>query len=685
MRTKVLVAIVALALLLVSCGQPSPAQTEVVQAPTTAPETSAIPEPTSTAQPEPPAATAEPTAEYTANFESAPCPMRLPLGQVEGNTVECGYLVVPEDRTDPNGDSIRIAVAIFHPPGGATRPDPIIYLAGGPGISGLEFLFLSFDTVFAPVLVAGRDLIVLDQRGIGFSQPALDCPQVSDLGLDLLDMEIDGTQVTDDEANELFLEALEACEADLSAVADLSAYNTVANAADINDLRLALGYDQVNLWGTSYGTRLALGVMRDYPEGLRSVVLDAVYPPDVDLYMDVPDNLLRAYDALFEGCAADDACSAAFPDLEKVFFDTVDQLNETPATFQVTNPLTKETYDVLMNGGDLIAILFSYLYQSEVIPSLPEIIYDAAQGSFDLIALVQGSLLVQRDAMSLGMELSVQCNEERAFGSLEEYEAHLPDYPRLAGFLEYALIGKPGYYACAGWDSGQAGPSENQAVVSDVPTLLMAGEFDPITPPAWAFRAAETLENGMVFEYPGVGHGASIVEGCPHDMLLAFLDDPSTAPDDACIAGMDMAWVVPSDETIPIEFEPFTNEAMGIIGLVPVGWTEASPGVYTRGSSGLDVATLIEQAAPGTASALLAGLAGQLGLEELPTSVGEREANGLTWRLYALEVQTVSVDIALAESDGLVLLVLLQSASDERDALLEAVYLPAVDALVPLE
>jgi pimeloyl-ACP methyl ester carboxylesterase len=685
MRTKLFAGLLVLALLLAGCGQATPTPTAVVQAPTAAPE------PTATAQPEPPAdtpaptPTLEPAAEPVASFESAPCPMQLPSGQTEGETVECGYLVVPEDRANPEGDTIRLAIAIFHPPGGAAHPDPIVYLVGGPGGSALEFLFISFDAVFAPIFATERDLIVLDQRGIGYSEPALDCPAVAELGRELLDWEIDGKVLTDEESNELFLETVAACEEDLIAVADLTAYNTAANAADINDLRLALGYDQVNLWGTSYGTRLALGVMRDYPEGLRSVVLDSVYPPSVDLYMELPANAVRAFDTLFDGCAADAACNAAFPDLETVFFDTVDRLNETPGAYEVTDALTKERFDALLDGDTLVAMLFSFLYHTDVIPSLPQIIYDAAEGSFDLLALIQGSLMAQREAMSLGMQLSVQCNEELVFNSLEEYEALLADYPQLQGFLENALVGKPGFEVCEEWDSGQADPIENEPVVSDVPTLLLAGEFDPITPPAWARHAAETLPNGAVVEYAGVGHGASVVEGCPRDMLIAFFNDPTTALDDACVAEMGVQFSVPSGEVEAIELEPFTSEAMGITGLKPVGWTEANPGVLARGSSGLDVATLIEQAAPGSADDWLEVLAAQLGLDDLPESTGGREANGLTWTLYTVEVQSLSVDIALAESDGLVLIILLQSSIGERDGLYEAAFLPAIDNLVPIE
>jgi pimeloyl-ACP methyl ester carboxylesterase len=508
---------------------------------------------------------------------------------------------------------------------------------------------------------------------------------VAELGRELLDWEIDGEILSDEESAELFLDTVAACEEDLSAVADLTAYNTAANAADINDLRLALGYDQVNLWGTSYGTRLALGIMRDYPEGLRSVVLDAVYPPSVDLYMELPENALRAFNALFYGCAADADCAAAFPDLEWVFFDTVDRLNEEPGAYEVTDALTKERFDVLLDGDTLVAMLFSFLYHTDVIPSLPQIIYDAADGNFDLIALIQGSLMAQREAMSIGMQLSVQCNEEYAFISLEEYEALLADYPQLQGFLEDALVGTPGFEVCEEWDSGRADPIENEPVTSDVPTLLMAGEFDPITPPAWAHHAAETLPNATVVEFAGVGHGASIAEGCPRDVLIAFLNDPTGPLDDACLAEMGVQYVVPSEEEVTIELEPFTHDQMRITGLKPTGWSEAGPGVFSRGSSGLDIVSVIQQSADGSAEHLLATLASQLRLDEIPEGVDQREANGLTWELYSVEVQNIAVDFALTEGGGLALIVLLQSPPDERDTLYAQVYLPAIDNLVPVE
>jgi hypothetical protein len=169
-------------------------------------------------------------------------------------------------------------------------------------------------------------------------------------------------------------------------------------------------------------------------------------------------------------------------------------------------------------------------------------------------------------------------------------------------------------------------------------------------------------------------------------MMIAFLQDPTSAPDDACIGEMGpVHWVVPAGRAEPIQMKPFINAVMGIRGVVPSGWDEVNTGAYARQDSSIDVALVVAQAAPMSADSLLALLTGQLGLDQDPDSVGEREANDIAWTLYAVEVQGLSLDIAVAEEGGLALLVMLQSDPQERDALYEAVFLPVVDGLTPVK
>ncbi len=469
------------------------------------------------------------------------CPFVLPDGVVEGEDVECSYLPVYENHSEgksPKGRLIRLAVAVFHPPGGATQPDPVIYLSGGPGASILRMIPSQYEILSEPVFATGRSLIVFDQRGIGLSRPALDCRAFNDLSLELLDRQIEGTTLGNQEISELVLESLRECREELSQTADLTAYNSASSAADVHDLRQVLGYEKVNLWGGSYGTRLALEVMRLYPEDLRSVVLDAVYPPDVDLYVEGPANYQRSLTRLFESCAANRVCNDAQPELEKVFLDTVEQLNAEPAMREISNFYTGESHAALITGDTLLALTFQLLYDSKVRYFIPRIIYDVSQGDFNYLEKAYSSLVSLSSISSRGMMLSVQCHEEVSFSSWAGFQVEIEHHPHLAGMYQGSILGDLIYPVCEVWSVGQAKPSANQAVVSAVPALILNGEFDPITPPAWGFHAAQTLENSFAFEFPGIGHGASIADDCPLNMMISFLDDPKRAPDESCILEM---------------------------------------------------------------------------------------------------------------------------------------------------
>lgn len=694
MKTQRLIQILLLLALLLSAAcqtqEPTPtpisAEEEGEATETAAPPTDTAVPPTDTAvaptetpipatnTPVPAADTPEPTeAPVSSNWEAADCAFDVPIGQA----VDCGYLTVLEDRSRPDGPTLRLHVGIFRSQSDDPAPDPIVYLEGGPGGNALEPAALVFNLRFAPFL-ANRDFIMIDQRGTGLSEPALDCPEYTEFGYDVMDEDIEA-----EAALELALEALEECRTRLTEEGvNLAAYTSAANAADLEELRLALGYEQWNVYGISYGTRLAQTLMRDYPEGIRSVVLDSVYPLQLDLYAAVPANAWRAMQVLFAGCAADEACNAAYPNLQAVLFETAEELNANPVMLEISNPLTGETFDALLNGDSLVGFLFPALYSAEIIPLLPQIIYDASEGDFETLARIQGSFLINSDFVSLGMQLAVQCAEEIPFSDPETVEAAAADVPELEEFISGSPnLGLGLFTICQTWNP-EADPAEieNQAVVSDLPTLVMAGEYDPITPPAWSQLVTADLSNSYYVAFPGLGHGVSISGECPAAVMLAFIEDPGSAPDTACVAEMSGPAFVP---VIPeVVLVPLESETFGFSGVVPEGWDEVAPGVYARASSAVDAAVVIQQAAPVPVSTLLDLLVGQLGLEETPGEVGTREANGLTWTLYEATVQNLSIDLALAESGGTSYVILLQSDPDERESLYESVFLPAIDALM---
>ena len=470
-------------------------------------------------------------AVYQPRFESAACPFDIPKGQ----NVECGYLVVPEDRSQPDGPTIRLAVAIFKSHSNNPAADPIVYLEGGPGAKALKAVPLTFDDQFATFL-ANRDLIIFDQRGVGYSDPALDCPEFIDLTYEYLDQD-----VSPEESVALGYEAACSCRDRLvSEGVNLAAYNSAESAADLNDLRLVLGYGEWNLFGVSYGTRLALTAMRDFPEGIRSVILDSTVPLQSNVYTELPANFDRALNVFFDGCASDPSCSKAYPDLDTVFWELVDELNDSPATFSVEQPLSGETYDVLVDGDNLIGILFESLYSTWLIPWMPKIIFEVRDSFYGRLAILVGADLAEMEFFSHGMYYSVQCGEEVHFTMPQELAVACQPYPELQSFCYDLSDPDKGICAqCDIWGAKEADPIENEPVTSDIPTLVLAGEYDPITPPAWGQIAAETLSNSFYFEFSGVGHCPSLSgEECPLSIALAFLDDPTKEPNGSCVALM---------------------------------------------------------------------------------------------------------------------------------------------------
>ncbi|MDX1614087.1 MAG: alpha/beta fold hydrolase [Candidatus Promineifilaceae bacterium] len=438
-----------------------------------------------------------------------------PFAEPAGFQVSCGWLTVPEKHDRPAGPFIDLAYAIVHAADDQGRP-PLIYLAGGPGGSAIDD-FLGDPEGWDYPFTRQRDLILLDQRGTGYSQPSLDCP------------ELEEEVAFEDENPE------RACQRRLANEGiDLSAYNTVENAADVEALRQALGLAQWDLLGVSYGTRLALTVMRDYPQGVRSAVLDSVFPPNADTPVDEALAPWWSLQRLFSDCAAEAYCRDVYPDLEAAFLDTVAALNERPE-------------DGLF-GDDFAFVVTNALNDSELIPLVPYVIDAVANGDIGALdeidngagAFGPGRTQDEPDRSdSEGMYNSVICHEEYVFGDYEAVEAQVVG--AVPAELEAALLQPVAdlFQVCAFWGAGAASPGENEAVASPVPTLLLVGQYDHATPPEWAALAAETLPNSFLYEFPGTGHSVLSGPACAVAITAAFLDAPARRPEADCIAAIE--------------------------------------------------------------------------------------------------------------------------------------------------
>ncbi|MCP4289470.1 MAG: alpha/beta hydrolase [Gammaproteobacteria bacterium] len=672
MFKKLVVALLTLVLLLTGCSQPN-TPTEAVQEPgaTVTQTETAMPDVNNTTEP------TESTRTFVPTFEEGTCPFEVPAS--DADAVECGFVIVPEDHSNPEGPTIRIAVAILKDQGDAHQPDPVMLLHGGPGERTVARA-LGLGQLLAP-LRSNRDLIVFDQRGVGSSEPALECPEIIETYLSNL-------AETDPHINlQAGFEAWMTCRDHLvEAGHNLSAYNTTQNAADVDAIRSALGYEQVNLYGASYGSHLAQAVIRDHPEAIRSAVIASVWPLDKSLTMEQATNNANGILRLTAACTADEACNTAYPNLQDTLFEIVDRLNTEPVSYTLTHPLSGETYAAFLTGDTVVGNLVAFLYLTDAIPVLPQAIYDVYNGNYELMTQLSSTKLLLIGATTRGVMLSTLCTDDLIGQTPEDLLNVMAELPRqLAGSADPEIEIEYGPFGlCEQWPVEEAAPWVREPLVSDVPILVLGSEFDPITPPEYGQVVAGHLSNSYFFEFPGIGHNITTNE-CARSIAGAFVNDPDQTPDASCIDELPaVAFIVPV-ENADIEFESYTNSEMGIQGVVPVGWTEVQPGIFARSSPTVDMAVFqVAVERDISVEELLKAISEGYGLDGIPEISAERKANDLTWSLYTFEVQDVPRDLALAESEGLTIILLLRSAADEHDALHEAVFLPIVDALTLL-
>ena len=467
----------------------------------------------------------------TANFRASACPFQLGEGMVDGKTVKCGYVAVPENRQNTNEAKVQLAVAIFKSPKVQNDQFPVVRLEGGPGGPSLDDWAHYITASNFSDFVFDHDLIMFDQRGTGYSTPSLNCPELIQLQYNTLNIHLSAT-----DSERMSIQALQTChDRLLKAGIDLNAFNSQENAADVHDLILALGYKQANLYGVSYGTRLALTAMRLYPSVIHSVVLDSVYPPQKNR-TDLPSAAQRVFNVLFQGCAANTHCASLYPHLDSVFYQLVTTLNATPVHFQTTNAVSGKSYNAVMAGDDFVFVLFSALYATQLIPVLPEMIFQVQNQDYTLLSQVYGEVEFD-DSFSYGMFYSDECNEDWSYVTQSDINNAMQGItPQIQPALQSSL--QQEYDSCRVWNVQKAPTAQKQAVVSNIPTLVLTDEYDPITPPANGKLAAQTLKHSYYFLFPGLGHGAEYNSPCVNSIISAFDDMPTQQPSGACVASM---------------------------------------------------------------------------------------------------------------------------------------------------
>jgi pimeloyl-ACP methyl ester carboxylesterase len=433
-----------------------------------------------------------------------------PCASTEGPTDGyCGGLDVYEDREAASGRRIRLKIVVLPSISSDVHADPLVFLAGGPGQAAAQMASL-VQPLFRKVQRT-RDIVLVDQRGTGKSNP-LNCRAGGDSLHDLT------------ESDERALDSLQGCLARLPG--DPRLYTTTIAMDDLDEVRSYLGYDRINLYGGSYGTRAALVYLRRHGARVRSIVLDGVAPMDMRLPVYAARDAQRALDRLIADCELDASCRATYPGLGSRMRALLARLDAQPPRIRVAHPRTGVAEDIEVSSKVVASIVFTALYSPLTASILPSLIERAEHDDFQGMLALAFAGESATDAMSLGMQLSVLCSEDSPRYTRDDIEREA------AGTLFGTRLLTGQVKACQFWPRGKVDPSYYAPVVSSAPALVLSGELDPVTPPSWGAQVASHLRAGRHIVMPGTGHGVAAT-ACGNTLMADFIERGSVEGLDA--------------------------------------------------------------------------------------------------------------------------------------------------------
>ncbi len=444
----------------------------------------------------------------------APCSLSSPMSR-SSLEAQCATYEVPEDRANPDGRKIALNIAWLQPRGGGEQlADPVFFLAGGPGQAAVA-TYPPLDPVFREVRKQ-RSVILVDQRGTGKSN-LLSC------------------ESADDSAADLSPAALQAqaarCVEALSKKADLRHYTTTDAIADLDAVRQAIGAAQINLVGVSYGTRVAQQYAMRYPASTRSLVLDSVVPNTLELGNIFARNLDDALALQFALCTKDPVCKDKLGDPRAELDTLLARLRAQPVGVQYRDASSGELKQDTLRAESVAGLVRMYAYMPLASSLLPKLIHEANAGRYEnLMALVQMMTGQMQDAMAMGMQMSVVCSEDA-----DSMVVRAED----AGTVLGNQMPEGMAAMCKVWPKGQVPDDFHSALSSDVPALVLEGEFDPVTPPRYGEEVVKSLPNGRLFVLRGQGHNV-IGAGCMPKLFAQFIEkNDAAALDGSCLEKLD--------------------------------------------------------------------------------------------------------------------------------------------------
>lgn len=429
---------------------------------------------------------------------------------------ECGKVTVFENRVAGEGRNIDLNVVVLPALSRERRPDPIFLLAGGPGMGATDLAKLADRAMRR--LREQRDIVLVDQRGTGESN-RLDCELVD---ADSVYYVLEG---------ESPVERLRECMEELDA--DLRLYTTPIAMDDLDDVRAALGYETINLWGGSYGSRAALVYLRRHERRVRTVIVDGLAPPAIRLPLHIGEDAWRAMDRLLDDCGREPRCAEAYPDLRQEYEALVSDLAQAPRAVSARHPRTGNEMEVEITRQGVVLVLRGALYNAETSRLVPLAIARASQGDYGPLLALSDPWADLEEAMSVGMMFSVLCAEDISWVTEADHQGLQAE-----SFLGAAVMEMWGA-VCEFWPRGELPAGYHDPVVSDKPVLVLSGSEDPVTPPRWGASVAEHLPNSIHLVVPGAAHG-TLATGCVPRLMAQFVEEASVEGlDTGCVDALE--------------------------------------------------------------------------------------------------------------------------------------------------
>jgi len=458
-------------------------------------------------------------AENGSVLELSDCRISVSPGS-PGIAARCGTFERPLNPMDESAGTIDLKVAVIPALSLEPATDPFVPVAGGPGQSTIKF-YAGWTAAFERIR-QDRDILLLDQRGTGES-----APMTCELDEDAIDGKYSAEQTL-----RLTRECLDLLPH------DPRFFTTSVAVQDLEALRVALGYGQLNLYGASYGTRVAQHFARRYPDSTRTVILDGVVAPQIPLGPEIATESQRAIDRVFERCARDTACNERFPDIRSDFAALRDTLSVAPVAVALMHPVTAEQEFVEFGDQQLAAAIRLLLYSPRTVALLPLVISEAANGNYTPLAaqfhMIAASLA---ESLSIGMHNAVMCTEDAPFIDWDNLD-HDAIHASYMGPLQLDAIKT----MCSVWPAGVLDEDLREPLATDVPVLLLSGGADPITPARYAEMAAVDLRAAWLLTGEDQGHGLAAV-GCMPRVIGEFVETATFADGAAdCLAD---AFVMP--------------------------------------------------------------------------------------------------------------------------------------------